>query len=188
MNEECYIRNYKNEDKEYLRNICKLTATPSHHKDLESVSILYNDYYTENESDNILVLCNKKNIPVGYVICSTDYNRWFKFMNNECRERLLKVDEKEIDTLDNVIIKNHETIKEKPNHFHIDILPEYQRKGYGHKLVQLLCNKLEKDNINHLSVVRIKKNSGSYNLCLKEGFYIFKDYGDDTFSLTKDII
>lgn len=187
MKEKCYIRKYKNEDKEYLRSICKLTATPSHHKDLECVPIMYNDYYTENEPDNIFVLCNNADIPVGYIMCSIDYDKWLNSMNGVYRERLLKIDKEEINTLENIIIKNHNTIIERPNHFHIDILPEYQRHGYGHQLIEILCNHLKNSNIDHLSVVRIKKNSGSYNLCLKEGFYVFKDYGDNTFSLTKDI-
>jgi ribosomal protein S18 acetylase RimI-like enzyme len=183
----CTIRNYKSNDKKYLRKICEYTATPTNHKNLASVSIMYNDYYTENEPNNILVLCNEKSIPVGYILCSTNYNKWLNAMNGKYKEKLAKVDPNEIFTLENVIIKNHESIKEKSNHFHIDILPDYQRKGYGHKLIEELCEKLKNEGINHISAVRIKKNSGSYNLCLKEGFYILKDYGDDTFSLTKDL-
>lgn len=188
MLDNCIVRKYRSTDKEDLKYICRSTATPSHHKSMDCVTIMYNDYYTEKEPENIFVLANKFDKAVGYIICSTNYDKWLNAMQNEYMDKLIEIDKSEAETLKKNVIFNHETVKERSNHFHIDILPNYQRHGYGHKLIEKLCDKLKQDNINYISVVRIKKNSGSYNLCIQEGFYVMKDYGDGTVSLTKDII
>lgn len=107
-------------------------------------------------------------------------------MQNVCKKRLEKLNMSELKTLNNVIY-NHGLYKEKTNHFHIDILPDFQRQGYGHKLLEALLKKLKKDGENHLIAVKIKKDGGSYNLCIKEGFNIVSYYEDGKVALIKNI-
>lgn len=49
-----------------------------------------------------------------------------------------------------------EVLEEYPAHMHIDILPEYQRKGYGTKLINTLFEKVKSEGAKgiHLDMVR----------------------------------
>ena len=72
------IRTYRPADRPYLRNICKETAWADYKNDpskSESVCILYNDYFTKYEPENIFVAADNNDIPVGYIICSSDYEK-----------------------------------------------------------------------------------------------------------------
>lgn len=63
------IRKYIPSDKPKLRYICKQTAEgifKHSEKTLEAAAIIYNDYFTENESDNIFVLADDNDNAVGY--------------------------------------------------------------------------------------------------------------------------
>lgn len=87
------IRKYIPSDKPRLRYICKQTAEgifKHSEKTLEAAAIIYNDYFTENESDNIFVLADDNDNAVGYIICSSDYNKFMKLNSSVYLKRVIK--------------------------------------------------------------------------------------------------
>ena len=83
------VRKYKPSDRERLRYICKETTWDDNKNDenkLESIPMIFNDYFTEYEPDNIFVAVNKEDIPVGYVICSSNYSLFKEKMMSNIRK------------------------------------------------------------------------------------------------------
>ena len=183
------IRKYFDKDKEDLREICKETAFASYKKDpqkLETVPIMYNDYFTEQEPDNIFVLADDNDKAVGYIICSANYEKFQRLMNTEYKDRVKNVRKQEIFFL-KIFMAFLKQIKNSPVHFHIDILPEYQHQGWGTKLIDSLCEHLKNKGINHLSICSVDKNSIGYKMYIKYGFREMKKHFIGTVSLTKDL-
>jgi hypothetical protein len=86
-------RTYRPADRPYLRNICKETAWADYKNDpskSESVCILYNDYFTKYEPENIFVAADDNDIPVGYIICSSDYEKFVRIYKSEIRNELFR--------------------------------------------------------------------------------------------------
>lgn len=182
------IRKYLESDRERLRYICRQTAWDSYKKSkrrLETVPVMFNDYFTEYEPENIFVLSDGGKA-VGYIICSVDYGRFTKFMLGECKKRVLKLDPSRIFFV-NKYIRNFKCIKDKPVHFHIDILPQYQKNGWGTKLMNTLCKHLREKGINHLSVCSVSRASAGYKVYRKQGFEEIWDYGKNIVSLSKKL-
>lgn len=184
--EELYsIRPYRSEDKPMLRHICKETAWESYKTDpnkLESVPILYNDYFTEQEPQYVFVIADISDTAKGYIICSADYEKFVSQMTTTYTERVMKVAPAEKALLDGFLTAL-EQIKDRPVHIHIDMLPECQRRGLGTQLIYTLCKALQKDGYDNLSICCAKRGAASYNLAIKLGFEEICDYGDDVVSL-----
>lgn len=178
------IRKYRETDKEQLRFICKETAWDSYKTDpnkLESVPILYNDYFTEQEPEYVFVIANQDDVAKGYIICSADYEKFVRLMTTEYTDRLMKVAPAEKVLLDG-FLPCLEKIKDRPVHFHMDMLPECQRKGLGTKLIYTLCAALKQDGYTNLSACSVSRSAASYKLIMKLGFEEICDYGGDCVS------
>ncbi len=73
------VRPYKKSDFRYVQDVClqnswlknKPTAT-----NRAIVCALYCDYYLENEPQNCFVAVNEDDIPVGYILCATDLDKY----------------------------------------------------------------------------------------------------------------
>ncbi len=183
------IRKYVDADKSELRYICKETAFESYKKDpkkLETVPIMFNDYFTEQEPDNIFVLADDNDKAVGYIICSSDYEKFKRLMKTEYKARVKNIRPQE-SVFINVFMSFLGQIKERPVHFHIDILPEYQRQGWGTKLIDALCEHLKSNGIDHLSVCSVDPKSPGYKMYTKYGFKEYKKHLGGSASLTKDL-
>ncbi len=184
------IRKYIPSDKERLRFICKKTAGEENQNKpdvLESLSIIFNDYFTENEPDNIFVAVNKENIPVGYVICSTDISLFKKKMLTEYDKRVRKVCPSSLFIHYASVISVLIAKKQYRTHLHIDLLPEAQRQGLGTKLINSLCEHLRSKGIKNVSVMTINKKSMGYKFYTKYGFRQFLKISPDRISMTYDI-
>ena len=62
------VRKYEAKDREDIRNVCKVTAGEffqKNEKRLEAAAVLYNDYYSDNEPENIFVLADEDDRAVG---------------------------------------------------------------------------------------------------------------------------
>lgn len=183
------IRKYQDSDKQYLRNISKETAWDSYKKNkrkLESVPIMFNDYFTENEPDNIFVLADDHDIPVGYIICSTNYKQFVHLNKTMYIKRLLKVAPSQM-LFQLFFLNNLKKIKDRANHFHIDILPAYQGQGWGPKLIATLCAHLKANGENHLSGCSVNKKSIGYKTYIKYGFHDIYNYGHNVVSISIDL-
>ncbi len=169
------IRKYNPGDKPRLRFICMETTSEENKQKgalLESIPIIFNDYFTENEPENIFVAVDERNIPVGYVICSTDLKRFRKKMLTTYLTRVVKTYSPSVFLHIASVIAVFIAKKRYRVHLHIDLLPEAQRKGLGTKLIDALCEHLKKQGINNVSVMTIDKHSMGYPFYIKYGFRI----------------
>lgn len=184
------VRKYKSSDKEYLRHICKETTWDDNKKNpskLETIPVIFNDYFTENEPENIFVAVNGEDIPVGYVICCTDYKLFRKKMLTELQKRVLSTYPSSLWMLWATFLSVMITKKAYRTHLHIDILPEAQRQGIGTQLINRLCVHLKKNNIRNVSVITINRSSMGYRFYCKYGFRPVHTYGKSIITMTFDI-
>ncbi len=183
------IRKYVPSDRPRLRYICKQTAEGVfryNDKTLESAAIIYNDYFTENESDNIFVIADDNDFAVGYIICSSDYNKFIRLNLSVYLRHVMKTSPV-LSFVPIGYLFSLRCIKNKSVHLHMDILPEYQRKGWGTKLIDELRNHLKSKGIDNLSVCCVSRDSAGYKMYVKYGFKEIFSYGFNTVSLSLDI-
>ena len=184
---EPFIRKYKAEDRENLRFICRETAGGIFRKReslLNSVPILYNDYFTENEPQNIFVVDDGNGRAVGYIICCSDVKKFRKLLVKEYIPRAVKSDIGMFPAcmayLGSMILEG----RKNGVHLHIDILPDFQRMGFGSELIDILRAHLYKNGISALSVNTIDRKSSAYKFYIKYGFKENLHYAGDLVSLT----
>jgi len=183
------IRAYQEKDRERLRMICKETAFDDYKKDaqrLESVPIMFLDYFVEREPEYCFVIANEADEACGYIICATDYDRFVQAMKGEYTQRLKEVAPGEVGYL-NGFLEALSCIRDRAIHFHIDMLPECRRQGLGHALIERLCAKLKENGYGHLSGCSVSRSAASYALCRKMGFEEIYDYGNDIVSICKEL-
>lgn len=180
------IRPYRPSDREQLRYICRETASPSYQKNdrtLEAVTLIYNDYFTRWEPWHIFVLADDADCPVGYILCAADYAGFMHRYLTRYLPRVLAVAPGEAAGLLGYLWCLRR-IKDKPVHFHIDLLPAYQRQGWGTKLMQILCAHLKTEGVTHLSCCAVGRDSAGYKMYRKYGFVECADYGHGAVSLS----
>lgn len=184
------IRKYIPSDKDHLRYICKETTGEENKKNdalLDSIAVIFNDYFTENEPDNIFVAVNEENIPVGYVICSTDISLFRKKMLTVYRKRVQNLYPASLFMHFASVIAVFITKKDYRTHLHIDILPEAQRQGLGTRLIDALTEHLKEKGIKNVSVLTVSKKSMGYKFYIKYGFRKIGSILNDRVTLTYDI-
>ncbi len=171
------IRKYRPEDKPFLQEICRITAHGSYKRSpeaLSSVTVLYNDYYTENEPENIFVAADENDRPVGYILCSADEKKFRKEMKTTYKKRLQavcpikKADALAARLLTCLLPKKYRV------HLHIDILPGYQRLGIGSRLMNALRTHLSKKEIPFLTVLSVSTHSDGYAFYKRYGFTVLR--------------
>lgn len=170
---EPYIRKYKTSDRENLRHICIETAADFFRKSEKlknSVPTLYNDYFTENEPDNIFVVDDGNGTAVGYIICTSDVNSFMKKLRKIYIPRAVKSDFCMFPACMGYLCSMLVEGKKNGVHLHIDILPEFQHKGFGTKLIDSLRAHLYKKGVPTLSVNTIERKSDAYKFYIKYGF------------------
>jgi ribosomal protein S18 acetylase RimI-like enzyme len=121
---------------------------------------LYCDYYIEQEPENCFVLADAQDNAVGYILISenrqryiADYARYYEPKLRAYRYRYVLLKK-----LENALQKQH--VAAYPAHLHIDILPPYQGKGYGRKLMDAAAAHLRKKQVEGvmLGVAAANKN------------------------------
>ncbi len=134
------IRPYAPRDRARLREICLATAPPRVYEDAklrEWILLMYSDYYAECEPETCFVAVDDADTAVGYVISAPDW-RQYRRQFLPYLPRVWRCSRK---AAKNWLFHPVEGVfaKEYPAHLHIDILPEYQRLGLGHQLMDALA-------------------------------------------------
>ena len=181
------IRKYRPEDKERLRYICRETAGDYFKKSerlLDAVPIIYSDYFTENEPENIFVVTDDSDAAYGYIICSTDADGFMKKMRKTYIPRALRCHTGMLPVCTGYMAAMVRNGRANSTHLHIDILPELQHMGFGTQLIDELRNHLNRMGIKNLSVNTINRNESAYKFYMKYGFKENTHYFGSLYSLT----
>lgn len=176
------IRPYEEKDKDNVRFVCLNSEGPSKQTKRGKHFILttYCDYFIEKEGRNCFVAVNENDKAIGYVICAENFDRYNKCFQAEYIPRF-----KKWEFLRRKSAKNSAVLQEKykndyPAHLHIDVLPEYQRMGLGHRLVDALCEHLK---ANGIKGVMLTVGAGN-----KKGQAFYQKYGFDCLEKEKGAI
>lgn len=173
------IRKYQEKDKKNLQYICIATAKPvKHEKDKDVLTALYNDYFTECESENIFVAANEDDDAIGYILCSTDYNKFKKTMKKNYLPKVWKLSKFKWLLTQLELMIDSRFAKKYPAFLHIDILDSYQRMGLGHKLMDALMEHLKESGVSAIMLGVGADNEKGINFYKKYGFHeIIKGFG-----------
>jgi GNAT superfamily N-acetyltransferase len=123
-----------------------MTAGEIHKKEPVIGNILakmFSTYYARECCDTSFVLADDDDIAVGYVMCEPDYKRYGKLFRKIDVKNIYKLDKKSGFDAWLMPFPYFFLGLKYPAHLHIDILPEYHRKGYGGELVNTLFEHLE---------------------------------------------
>lgn len=169
------IRQAKQEDIERVKYICIQTADEKAKTDKATGDIIantYSTYYVREEPEGCFVL-EDEGLVVGYIICSTDVKKFKRLFR--------KVDLKEIKKIKNAAgIENwfipvpYMIFKSiYPAHLHINLLEDYQGKGYGTELMNTLLSFLREKGVKGVMLLAAESNKGAVRFYKKHGFKIF---------------
>jgi ribosomal protein S18 acetylase RimI-like enzyme len=170
------VRPYEKKDFDNCREICYVT---SHGFETEArkqaLYYLYCDYYLEYESDTCFVVANDKDEAIGYILCADNYKEYEKNYRKYYMSKLKKIS-KPFWLMRNIdMLLRRPLTKKFPAHMHIDIKPEGQGQGMGHKLVDTLVKTLKEKGVKGLFLVVGKENKKGVSFYRKYGFNQYKD-------------
>jgi len=162
------IRPYKEQDREAVRSIC-LACTGA-----ELYPALYLDYYLEFEPENAFVAVNEEDQPVGYIVCSNDYNCFCRRMVGYVKRRVIRISYGELGRIDHLMEQVRALHPGLTTHCFWNILPDYRLQGILADLLDALCAELGQHSDPYLSVVGIPADSHRHEVLLGLGF---EDFG-----------
>ncbi|MBQ5591543.1 MAG: GNAT family N-acetyltransferase [Clostridia bacterium] len=167
-----FIRPAEDKDIAGIEYVCRMTAGPES-REIEAVgrkmSLTYSTYYARAEQDTCFVLDDDGRV-AGYILCAPDYKRYIKgFRKNEIPQ-IWKLDKKHC-IFSYFLPLSYLPFRSKyPAHLHIDLLDEYQSKGYGSKMVQTLLDKLKSMGLPGVMLIVDKSNTGAQRFYERAGF------------------
>ncbi|MBP3938183.1 MAG: GNAT family N-acetyltransferase [Clostridia bacterium] len=188
------IRPFEEKDKENVRFICLNSEGPCRMTPDESHYILttYCNYYIENEGHNCFVAADEDDKAIGYIICTENFDN---FRETFLRDYVPRLDEKLIiwgfnarDGAKSSFRLQEKYKEEYPAHLHIDVLPEYHRRGLGHMLTDTLKKHLKEKGIRGVMLTVGAQNKVGQSFYNKYGFDFIEKSGDDiAFGLKFDV-
>ncbi|NLL56428.1 MAG: GNAT family N-acetyltransferase [Clostridiales bacterium] len=170
------IRKYQDKDKNNLRKICIETAPPQKNEKGEKLlTLLYNDYYTEQEKDNCFVLVDQDDNAVGYIICAQDFDSYKKVFVEKYLPKVRKLSfAKYLEKLISLNTYEKWLAKDYPSHLHIDILPGFTGKGSGSMLIETLFEHLKAKGVKGIMLGVGYKNKRAIKFYKKHGLKVLK--------------
>jgi len=168
------IREALKTDLERVEYICKMTADEkSINEELAGkiTSAIYSTYYIKEESENCFVL-EDNSVVEGYILCAENYKAFSKKFRTIYAEDVKKLDKKSGLFAKLLPIPYIIFGKKYPAHLHINLLPEYQGKGYGTDLINTLIKSLQQKGIKGVMLMASKENTGAIKFYKRNGFKI----------------
>ena len=175
------IRHYQEKDKENVRFTCLNSDGPCDSSEKMKFFILntFCDYFIEQESENCFVAADENDKAIGYVICAENYDKYFECFVREYVPRFAEDAEDDRNGAIHSADLQKEFKDEYPAHLHIDVNPEYQRMGVGHKMVDALCEHLRNKGIKGVMLTTGVDNVKGRGFYKKYGFTELKISGED---------
>ena len=170
------IRPYRESDRENVRFVCLNSDGPCRAGKRRQNFLLttYCDYFIEKEGRNVFVATDENDKAIGYILCAENYDNFKEIFYNEYIERLGKWEFKFRKSAMRSTLIQEEYKKEYPAHLHIDILPDFQRMGLGHKLMDALCENLKSKNIKGVCLTVWAGNKKGRRFYEKYGFTLLE--------------
>ena len=182
MTDSLTVRDFRPEDREDIRRICRETCSdPFLLKNEDVLFGKYADYYMNEEPELICILADQNGRAQGYILCSADpdlyISRWRESYLPAIRghgpvNMLLQVH-----TMWEV---RHMAKKGYSAHLHIDISPAYQHAGGGTLLTDALRKKLRSRGISGLYLGCAEANAAGMRFYRHYGFSVHHRYPGGT--------
>ncbi len=160
-------------DLENVEYVCRMTAgNLARTNDIigEATAKTYSTYYITECCDTCFVLADDENNAVGYVLCEVSYKRYRKLFRQKYVPVISKIYKEDGRKAWFLPIPFTIFGKKYPAHLHIDILPEYQNKGYGTKLIDTLLQKLQSQGVKGVMLTADVENDGAVRFYERLGF------------------
>ena len=171
------IRKYQEKDFEATKYVClnDMLGKEGYEKIIEYVEIMFCRYYLEKEPENCFVAVDDNDKVIGYTYGSKDYDyyqeNFSEYINAVAElENRRFLAEALTEMYDHAIYK-----KDYPAHLHIDILPDYQSKGIGSKLINAFCDNLKEQNVKGVMLIVGSENEGARRFYERNGFTLLQD-------------
>ena len=164
------IRKYRQSDFDKVAEICEITnISPFMGRNM--LLGAFCSYYVEREPQNCFVAVVGGQV-VGYILCAEDSRLWSGVFKSEYIEKtkslLLRLSGRSL------IAAPLEFYNRYPAHLHINISPEYQRRGIGTKLMDDLTVHLSEKKVRGLMLTVAKSNTKGRRFYEKYGFAVIK--------------
>lgn len=171
------IRPYESKDKENVRFVHLNSDGPckSSKRGINFGLAVYCDYYIEKEPENCFVAVDENDRAIGYIISTQDFDKFYPVFVNEYYTRIKKWEFRRRKSALRSVIPHEKYKEEYPAHLHIDVLPEYQRMGLGHKMTDALLAHLKEKGVKGIMLttwIRNEKGRGFYD---KYGFTLLAE-------------
>ncbi len=171
------IRKFEPKDFEATKYVClnDMLGKEGYEKIIEYVEIMFCRYYLEKEPENCFVAVDENDNVVGYTYGVKNYDiyqeNFTDYINAVAElENRRFLSEALIEMYDHAIYK-----KDYPAHLHIDILPDYQSKGIGSKLIEAFCDNLKEQGVKGVMLIVGTENEGARRFYERNGFTLLQD-------------
>lgn len=170
------IKVHKYEEREYqqVQEVCIATGQSGIFEQKEMQGVLltaFCHYYIEQEPDNCFTALDEDKV-VGYILCAENAGTWAaNFQHIYTEQQANSALNSFYQGLTEVPLRY---AAEYPAHLHIDILPDYQRRGIGFKLMDTLVTHLKEKGVPGLMLSVAIDNEKGINFYKKYGFTILE--------------
>lgn len=170
------VRPYEGKDQPAVQGVCLATGPADANQPKTRARLLacFCDYYIEKEPHNCFVLADDSDTAVGYILCAENFDRYYAVFCKEYVSRARQGGWLNGIAARFVTVPQRFYAKRYPAHLHIDILPAYQRKGWGTVLMDTLTNHLRAKEIPAIMLVVGAGNKKAINFYKKYGFTVIK--------------
>ncbi len=167
-----HIRPAEDRDLKDIEYVCRMTAGPQSRLREEvgrKIALTYSTYYARAEQETSFVL-EDNGKAVGYILCAPDYSKYVKgYRKNEVK-KLWKIAKWQSVTAFFLPFGYLPFKNRYPAHLHIDLLDDYQSKGYGSQMVDALLEKLKSMDVPGIMLIVDKDNTGAQRFYQRKGF------------------
>ena len=171
------IRKFQPKDFEGTKYVClnDMLGKPNYEKVIEYVEVMFCRYYLEREPENCFVAVDENENVIGYTYGAADYDNYQNNFGDYIRavadiENRKFLNDALTEMYDHAIYKD-----EFPAHLHIDILPAYQSKGIGSRLIKAFCDNLKEQGVKGVMLIVGTENEGARRFYERNGFTLLQD-------------
>ena len=171
------IRPYREADKENVRFVCLNSEGPCDLDEAGQRYILttYCDYYIEREPENCFVAADENDRAVGYIFCTESFEKFYPvFLRDYACSFPLSAPWFYCYNAAHSADLQGKYEEGYPAHLHIDLLPEFQRKGIGHRLVDTLAAHLKNKGVPGVMLTVGERNFVGQSFYKKYGFTLLE--------------